>query len=109
MKDSNKRRLSSENFSDNVFKHKELTIVQFHDDDNVSCQIMDSVFDKVQEFYGSKIVCYNIHKTEGLKIWEGYKINQIPTYLFVQEKKAVEIISGLISYDGFIQVVKKFI
>ncbi|MCK5138193.1 MAG: thioredoxin family protein [Bacteroidales bacterium] len=101
--------LSSKNFSDYVSAQKELTIVQFHDEDNASCHIMDAVFKKIQEFYAGRVVCYTVRKPAASEIWEQFKIYQTPSYILMKENKTVEKISGLMSYDNFLSVVERCI
>lgn len=101
--------LNSKNFTDHVSARKELTIVQFHDEDNASCHIMDTVFKKLQEFYAGRVVCYAVCKPAASEIWEQFKIYQTPSYLLIKENRAVEKLSGLISYDSFISVVERWI
>lgn len=101
--------LNSENFSEQVSSRKELTIVQFQDEENASCQIMTPVLNKLQEFFADKIVCYTVRKPEASEIWEQFKVFQTPSYLLIKENKVVDKLSGLISYDSFISVVKRCI
>lgn len=94
------------NFSNYVFTQKELTIVQFHDENNASCHIMSSIFNKVQEFYSGSIICFNVRKKDSSEIYEQFKIYKTPSYLLIKEGKIVDKISGMISYDNFISIVK---
>lgn len=106
---SNIEILNSENFSEHVSARKELTIIQFQDEENASCQIMTPVFNKLQEFFAGRIVCYTLRKPSASEIWEQHKIFQTPSYLLIKESRTVEKITGLISYDNFISVVKRCI
>lgn len=101
--------LNNSNFSDIVFTQKELTIVQFHDEENASSQLMDNVFQKLQEFYADNIICYTVCKSEASEIWEQYKIFKTPSYIFIKEKETVEKICGLISYDNFKAIINSCI
>ncbi len=99
--------LNSQNFSKYLFARKELSIIQFHDEENASCQIMTPVFNKLQEYYEGRVVCYTVHKPAAIKIWEEFKIYQTPSYLIIKDNKTVEKITGLISYDNFKSVVER--
>ena len=101
--------LDSVNFSKHVYSRKELTIVQFQDEENASCQIMIPVFNKLREFFADKIVCYTVRKLAASEIWEQFKIFQTPSYLLMKENRTVEKITGLISYDNFKSVVERCI
>ena len=99
--------LNSNNFSEHVSSRKELTIVQFQDEENASCQIMTPVFNKLQEFFAGRIVCYTVHKPAASEIWDQFNIFQTPSYILMKDNRTVDKISGLISYDNFKSVVKR--
>ena len=109
MINSEKIVLDSKTFTEHVISRKELTIVQFYEEDNVRCQMMDSVFRRLQESFADKIVCFTVLKPEAADIWEKYKIFQSPSYLLIKANKTVEMIIGLTSYDHFVLLIKKFL
>lgn len=101
--------LSSQNFSEHVSSQVKLTIIQFQDEENASCQIMTPVFNKLQEFFADRIVCYTVRKPDASEIWEQFKIYQSPSYLLMKDNETLEKITGLISYDNFKSVVTRCI
>jgi len=101
--------LSSKNFLEHVSSQAKLTIIQFQDEENGSCQIMAPVFKKLQEFFADRIVCYTVRKPAASEIWEQFKIYQTPSYLLMKENQTLEKITGLISYDNFKSVVTRCI
>ena len=100
---------SSKSFFEHAASQKKLTIIQFLDEENASCQIMSSVFDKIQEYFADKIVCYTLSKPAASDIWEQFQIYQTPTYLLMKENRTVEKIVGLTSFDSFKSIVNNFI
>jgi thiol-disulfide isomerase/thioredoxin len=101
--------LSSKNFSRRLSSQVKLTIIQFQDEENASCQIMTPVFSRLQEFFADRIVCFTVHKPDAPEIWEQFKIYQTPSYLLMKGNQTLEKISGLISYDNFKAVVNRCI
>jgi len=99
--------LSSKNFSEHLSSQTKLTIIQFQDEENASCQIMTPVFNKLQVFFSDRIVCYTLRKPGASEIWEQFKIYQTPSYLLMKDNRILDIITGLISYDNFISAVNR--
>ncbi len=101
--------LDSKNFSEHVSSQTKLTIIQFQDEENASCHIMAPIFNKLQDCFADRIVCYTVHKPATSDIWEQFKIFQTPSYLLMKENRTVDKITGLISYDNFKSVVNRCI
>lgn len=101
--------LNSKNFSKNVSSQRKLTIVQFQDEENASCQIMSPVFEKLQDYFTDRIVCYIVGKHDASEIWEQYKIYQTPTFLLMKENRTLDKVCGLISFDNFKTIVNRCI
>ena len=101
--------LNSRNFAEYVNSQTKLTIIQFQDENNASCQIMTPVFDKLQDYYSDRIVCYIVRKDSASDIWEQFKIYQTPTFLLMKESRTMDKVTGLISYDHFKAIINKYI
>ena len=101
--------LNEKNFSEEVFQSDKPVLVDFWSEYCPPCQLISPIIEKIAEDFQGKIKVGKLNVDQNPLIASSFMIEAIPTLLFFKNRKVVEKIVGLVSYEVIKEKIEKIL
>ena len=103
------KKVTDENFEQEVLKANKPTLVDFWAEWCGPCKAISPIFEELSEKYGEKIKFMKINVDNNSEVASKYKVMAIPTLIIFDKSEIIETIVGAAPKDHYEKIIEKTI